>query len=43
VLDHVAGDERLLIAFAHECGFEPPDIERARAVLAGPRADIGNA
>jgi hypothetical protein len=35
VLDHLAGDERLLIAFADEIQVAPAEIERARAHLAG--------
>jgi hypothetical protein len=34
VLDHVAGDESLLLAFASESGFDPLDIGHARMVLA---------
>lgn len=34
VLDHVAGDETLLLAFANESGFDPEDIGRARDALA---------
>jgi hypothetical protein len=33
VLDHVASDESLLLAFAGESGFDPEDVGRARAVL----------
>ena len=36
VLDHVAGDESLLIAFAQERGIAPQDLMAARAALAGP-------
>jgi hypothetical protein len=37
VLDHVASDETLLLAFANENGIDPQDVERARAALAqGP-------
>jgi Protein of unknown function (DUF3572) len=35
VLDHVASDEALLVAFAGHSGFDPEDIGRARDVLAG--------
>jgi len=39
VLDHVAGDEALLIAFAEHSDIDPGDVVRARDVLAGePRA-----
>jgi hypothetical protein len=37
VLDHVLADEALLMAVAAETGVEPPEFERARAVLAGHR------
>jgi hypothetical protein len=33
VLDYVAADEPLLLAFAREAEFLPTDVERARAVL----------
>jgi Protein of unknown function (DUF3572) len=35
VLDHVAGDERLLIAFAAESGIDPDAVMRARDMLVG--------
>ena len=35
VLDHVAGDEALLLAFADHSGIDPNDIELARQALAG--------
>jgi uncharacterized protein DUF3572 len=35
VLDHVASDESLLMAFADEAGVEPGEIARARLALAG--------
>jgi hypothetical protein len=34
VLDHVASDETLLLAFAHESGINPEDVGRAREALA---------
>jgi hypothetical protein len=34
VLDHVAGDETLLLAFAKESGIDPEGIGRARDALA---------
>ena len=34
VLDHVASDEALLLAFADENGINPEDVGRARDVLA---------
>jgi hypothetical protein len=33
VLDHIAGDEKLLLDFAAQAGFSPIDIDRARRVL----------
>ena len=41
VLDHLAGDESLLLAFAANGGRDPADIERARQALAGPTPDWG--
>jgi hypothetical protein len=35
VLDHVAGDERLVVAFAAEAGIDPGQIAQARAALTG--------
>jgi hypothetical protein len=35
VLDHLAGDEALLIAFAAHAGIDPADVGRARAALDG--------
>jgi hypothetical protein len=35
VLDHFAGDEALLVAFARQQDIDPAEIERARAVLGG--------
>jgi hypothetical protein len=35
VLDHLSGDEKLLVAFAGEVGTEPGEILRAREQLAG--------
>lgn len=43
VLDHVASDESLMLAFAEENGVDPQDVERARAMLAGRRGDTGAA
>jgi Protein of unknown function (DUF3572) len=37
VLDHVAGDERLLMAFATETAIDPSDVIPARDTLAGDR------
>jgi hypothetical protein len=33
VLDHIAGDEKLLTAFANEAGIDPVNIARAREAL----------
>jgi Protein of unknown function (DUF3572) len=35
VLEHVANDEALLIAFAADQGIAPEEVDRARRVLAG--------
>lgn len=35
VLEHVAGDEALLLAFADHGGIDPSDVARARGTLAG--------
>jgi hypothetical protein len=37
VLDHLASEDALVIAFAAETGIEPGAIERARRALAGER------
>jgi hypothetical protein len=39
VLDHVAGDESLLLAFAAEYEIDPDALMRARDLLAGPHRD----
>jgi len=36
VLDYLASNENLLIAFAAECGRPPEDVARAAQTLAGP-------
>lgn len=36
VLDYLAGDERLLVAFAAEQGLTPETVAKARDALAGP-------
>ena len=41
VLDHLAGDESLLLAFAANGGRNPTDIEKGRRILAGPEPDWG--
>lgn len=33
VLDHLAGDESLLLAFAANSGIDPAHVQRARAIL----------
>jgi hypothetical protein len=43
VLDHVAGDETLLLAFANENGIDPEDIGRARDALADRPGHTGAA
>jgi hypothetical protein len=35
VLDHLSGDEELLIAFARHVDVDPAEVERARAALGG--------
>jgi hypothetical protein len=35
VLEHVAGDERLLIDFAAHAGIKPPEVMRAAMALGG--------
>lgn len=39
VLDHVLGDENLLLAFAAEANVRPDAIAQARHALAGPAPD----
>ncbi len=41
VLDHIAGNESLLLQFATEAGIDPAEISRARAALSGPEPDWG--
>ncbi len=36
LLDHLASDESLLLAFAAQCGRDPAEIGRARTALAPP-------
>jgi hypothetical protein len=36
VLDHLAGDETLLLAFAQQAGVAPGEVTRARTALGGP-------
>jgi hypothetical protein len=43
VLDHVMGDENLLLGFANESGIDPQDVARARETLAGHPEDTGAA
>jgi hypothetical protein len=40
VLDHIAGDESLLLAFASDVGIDPAEIPRARKALE-PRSGHG--
>jgi hypothetical protein len=40
VLDHIAGDEALLIAFAEHTEIDPADVGRARDVLAGAPPEL---
>ena len=40
VLDHVASNEQLLVAFASEAGIDPADIARAQMALAGPQREL---
>ena len=37
VLDHLSGDETLLVAFAQHAGIDPSEIERARGALGSIR------
>jgi hypothetical protein len=37
VLEHIAGDERMLMAFAAEIAIDPSDVIPARDTLAGER------
>src|SRR5690348_13469109 len=39
VLDHLAGDETLLITFANENDVDPEQVAQARDVLAGSEAE----
>jgi len=41
VLDHLAGDESLLLAFARESEIDPEDVRVARRVLAGGEEEPG--
>jgi len=41
VLEHLAADESLLLAFAANAGRDPGDIDKARQALAGPTPDWG--
>jgi hypothetical protein len=43
VLDHVASDETLLLAFAHESGIDPEEVGRARDALADRPGHTGAA
>lgn len=39
VLDHIAGDDSLLLEFAGNLGLAPESVAAARAALAGPPPD----
>jgi hypothetical protein len=39
VLDHIAGNESLLLQFAADAGIDPAEIGRARETLRGPGSD----
>jgi Protein of unknown function (DUF3572) len=39
VLDHVASDERLLLAFAADQAIDPAEVERAHAAISGRSRD----
>jgi hypothetical protein len=41
VLDHVASEEALLMAFAEQSGIDPADVARARQALAGGQWERG--
>ena len=41
VLDHMANDESLLLAFAANAGHNPADVAKARFILGGPSPDWG--
>ena len=41
ILDHLASDESLLLAFAANAGLDPMDIAKARQILGGPTPDWG--
>ncbi len=40
VLEHMLGDENLLVAFAASTGIDPADVARAHHVLAGEEDSI---
>jgi len=40
VLEHVTGDEALLVAFAGHNGIDPTEVARARDVLAGGTSEV---
>jgi hypothetical protein len=42
VVDHVAGDESLVLAFAANSGRDPTDIQHAREALGGSAPDSGD-
>jgi hypothetical protein len=40
ILEHIAGDEALLMQFARAADIDPAQVGKARAALAGPRWEI---
>jgi hypothetical protein len=36
ILEHIAGDQTLLVAFAAHAGVDPGEVDKARRGLAGP-------
>jgi hypothetical protein len=40
VLEHMLGDESLLMAFADSAGIDPASVARARHTLGGAREDL---
>ena len=41
VLDHIAGDETLLLAFCAAAALDPRSIARARDIIGGPQPEWG--
>jgi hypothetical protein len=40
VLDHIASDERLLLAFAAHAGIDPAEVGRVQMAMAGAARDL---